>query len=399
MDWDKKFSQGIPIGNDLSFLFAEIVLAAVDKSLAIPTDRCYRWFDDYEVACDTEIEALTVREAFESALAHFRLRLNPQKTKILRLPQATQDGWQDALIEASGGNLGREREMIKYFDLAFRLRSDFPEEPILSFALGVLFRLAKPNDRVGRVAESAISQALLCEPGCSQKALSLISYWKLNGFSIDMNLFRTTFGKLILQSVRKGTHDLIWGLSFCLDNGITLDEEPSEKLREVENDLITLVSLHMHRKKLLAKSYNKRLIASRLRHGDLDREHWLLLYETARHGFLKGSTSIVNSNILFSEMLKAKVSFYQIPTSSFSYVVAPGCAPQWLIQSWLREASNTKKPKSQKVPDKLRKIIKLSIMEKNGEKISPSDFRTFLRLHDLNQQTATPTALAENYGD
>src|SRR5665213_2713343 len=91
MDLDKKFSQGIPIGNDLSFLLAEIVLAAVDKTLKVEKDRCYRWFDDYEYSCSTEGEALAFREQLETELAKFRLRLNPRKTEILRLPSPSQE--------------------------------------------------------------------------------------------------------------------------------------------------------------------------------------------------------------------------------------------------------------------------------------------------------------------
>ena len=35
MDLDGKLSQGIPVGNDISFLLAEIVLAQIDKNLEI----------------------------------------------------------------------------------------------------------------------------------------------------------------------------------------------------------------------------------------------------------------------------------------------------------------------------------------------------------------------------
>jgi len=138
MDLDKKFSQGTPIGNDLSFLLAEIVMAAVDKALKVDKDRCYRRFDDYEFACASESEVVAFSEQLEAELAKFRLRLNPRKTSLTRLPGPSQDEWQEVLISASKNDLNREREMIKYFDMAFRLRSEHPHAPVLSFALGVL---------------------------------------------------------------------------------------------------------------------------------------------------------------------------------------------------------------------------------------------------------------------
>jgi hypothetical protein len=386
MDLDKKFSQGIPIGNDLSFLLAEIVLAAVDKALKVEPDRCYRWFDDYEFACSSESEALAFKEQLETELARFRLRLNPRKTRIVRLPLPTQEDWQEVIISTSKSGLNREREMIKYFDTAFRLRKEYPHAPVLALALGVLFKIGRPSERSGRVAESGVTQALLCEPGSSQKALSLLSYWKIQGFKINNELLGKTFSSLIMQSAKRGTHDLIWALAFCLDNDISLDVDASAKLKEVDNDLVALLSLHMHRKRLLASSYDRRSIARTLKNAELDREHWLLCYESARHGFLPSTKSLVMANPLFSAMLTAGVTFYQIPISSFSYVVAPGCAPQWLIQSWLKEAQKKPPRKTDKLPKDLRRIIEKSLLTKEGDKVSPSEFRAFLRLHDLNHQ-------------
>ena len=133
--------------------------------------------------------------------------------------------------------------MIKYFDMAFRLRSEHPHAPVLSFALGVLFKIGRPSERAGRIAESSITQTLLCEPGSSQKALSLLSYWKIGGFSINEVLLGKTFSKLIMQSAKRGTHDLMWALAFCLDNRIALDTDASARLKEVDNDLVALLSL------------------------------------------------------------------------------------------------------------------------------------------------------------
>jgi hypothetical protein len=386
MDLDKKFSQGIPIGNDLSFLLGEIVLAAVDKTLKIEEARCYRWFDDYEYSCSSEGEALAFREQLEAELAKFRLRLNPRKTDILRLPGPSQEEWQDSLISASKTGLNKEREMIKYFDTAFRLRTEFPSAPVLAFALGVLYKLSRPSESAGRVAESAVTQALLCEPGSSQKALSLLSYWRINGFGINTKLLGETFSKLVMRSAKRGTHDLMWALAFCLDNSICLEEGASAKLKEVENDLVALLSLHMQRKRLLAPSFDRRSIARRVRNADLDREHWLLCYESVRHGFLPSAKPLVVANQLFSAMLAAKVSFYQIPISSYSYVVAPGCAPEWMIRSWLREAQKEPPRKTDNLPKDLRKIIEASLVAKEGRNVSPSEFRMFLRLHDLHHE-------------
>src|SRR5439155_17953908 len=76
MDLQGKVSQGIPIGNDLSFLLAETVLAEVDKRLGGNRASAYRWYDDYEFACHTLAEAEAALANLRRERARFRLRLN-----------------------------------------------------------------------------------------------------------------------------------------------------------------------------------------------------------------------------------------------------------------------------------------------------------------------------------
>jgi hypothetical protein len=78
-----KVSQGIPIGNDVSFLLAELVLAAIDAKLGSVPERSYRWFDDYEIACDTREEAERLLARLTKELSSFQLRVNPIKTEIV----------------------------------------------------------------------------------------------------------------------------------------------------------------------------------------------------------------------------------------------------------------------------------------------------------------------------
>ena len=80
MNLDGKVSKSIPIGNDLSFLLAELVLAQVDKTLNPTSSGALRWFDDYELATDTREQAESILKILNRELGKFRLRLNPKKT-------------------------------------------------------------------------------------------------------------------------------------------------------------------------------------------------------------------------------------------------------------------------------------------------------------------------------
>src|SRR5688500_3398849 len=89
--------------------------------------------------------------------------------------------------------------MVRFFDTVFSLRVQHPSAPILLYAMGLLFRIPVPSPAVLRVAESCMSQAILCEPGSAQKAFALLTYWALNGASISRQTVTTAIERVILR--------------------------------------------------------------------------------------------------------------------------------------------------------------------------------------------------------
>ena len=143
MNLQGKVSQGVPIGNDISYLLAEIVLGKVDRALGFAADRAYRWFDDYEISCDSRDEAENTLAILTRELRKFSLRLNPRKTRIDALPRPAQKQWQQDLFLASKASFDRQDVVVSYFDVAFRLREENLDDAVLNYALGLLFKLPK----------------------------------------------------------------------------------------------------------------------------------------------------------------------------------------------------------------------------------------------------------------
>lgn len=86
-DLQDRQSIGIPVGQDVSRVIAEIVLGAVES--AMPYRRFpvgMRCIDDYEVGFIRRQDAAEFRNHLERALNEFELALNPLKTDILGLP-------------------------------------------------------------------------------------------------------------------------------------------------------------------------------------------------------------------------------------------------------------------------------------------------------------------------
>jgi hypothetical protein len=287
MDASAKVSQGVPIGNDISFLLAEGVLARVDRAVRFAKERAYRWFDDYEIAFDTKEQAESGLARLHKELDRFKLRLNPAKTRIVELPGASQESWQQHLQDTARAKFLNPQEMVRHFDVAFRLREEYPESPILLYAMGVLFKITRPEPEVGRIAQSSITQALLSEPGAAQKAFALLSFWHINGFSLNTTLIHDTICRMVFRHQWRGaTSDVAWALAFCLEQGMLLNKSTARVLSRFDDDCILLQALHLHSAGLLPSGFSSSHIEKRIKDADLDREHWLLSYETARHGFL-----------------------------------------------------------------------------------------------------------------
>lgn len=154
---------------------------------------------------DSREEAEAALKALSRELGKFRLRLNPKKTTIARLPQATQDEWQESLRRSGTGRLSdNSRNMVQHFDNAFRLRESFRDEAVLMYGLGLLFRIVCPTVDVARIAQSCITQALLAEPGAAQKAFALLTFWHSNGLALDAILLTNTINKMIVRHQPSG---------------------------------------------------------------------------------------------------------------------------------------------------------------------------------------------------
>ena len=333
MDLDGKLSQGIPIGNDISFLLAEVVLAQVDRALGVEPGRAYRWFDDYELAFDTRSEAEGALKKLSQELGRFQLRLNPKKTRVLELPQTAAEDWQAKLSEATTREIESQNGMLSYFDNAFLVQAQFPDAPVLVSALGRLFNVRRPREEVGALAQSCITQALLTEPGTAQRAFSLLTFWKLNGFLLDVDLLARTITRMVLSHESSGfSNDVAWSLAFCLQQQISLNEEAAVVLSEFGDDCTNLLSLHMRKEKLLPRGFSVRRINAKLKSADLDRDHWLIAYESVRQGFSVASESNVKRNKLFADLLARGVTFYRPSLPVYALVVHPGGVPETFLQ-------------------------------------------------------------------
>src|SRR5262249_33704740 len=115
-------------------------------------------------------------------------------------------------------------------------------------------------------------------------------------------------------------------------------------LSRLEDDCITIQSLHLHRLHLLP-GFDPKKISRALKTTDLDGEHWLVTYEALRQGFLHDSRPVVLANPLFTDLLKKKVTYYRKRLPAYASVVHPGGAPEWAVRLWLKDVRSARTSK------------------------------------------------------
>ena len=155
------------------------------------------------------------------------------------------------------------------------------------------------------MAQSGITQSLLCEPGVAQKAFALLTFWHLNGFQLDDALLSRTATHV--HAATGMSSDVAWALGFCLDLKIGLNSIAGKILSSLQDDCITIQALHLHSVGLLP-GFDSKKISKALKTTDLDGEHWLVSYEALRQGFLHDSKPAVLANPLFAVNFPRKES-------------------------------------------------------------------------------------------
>jgi hypothetical protein len=153
-------TRGIPIGPAVSILLSELVLARVDGRLkAQKVTTGFRYADDYELNFSDRLQAERALAVLEDALAQFELELNPAKTNISELPQELDNpGIQELRCFKFRPTYQAERsDLLHFFTRAFALHRDFPDKPILRYAVSRL-----PASNV-KAANAALMQALILQ--------------------------------------------------------------------------------------------------------------------------------------------------------------------------------------------------------------------------------------------
>jgi hypothetical protein len=306
-------TNGIPVGPDTSLLMAEILLAKADRALTRKRTTGIRYMDDYELVFDTEKQALEGRSQLQEELLELELDLGTAKTSVQSLPQQLEDSWVSALnmFELYEDSSFFTKQLIRFFDLAFELARQFPNDGVLKYAAGRIVKLTPEGDAV-KLIEHLLMQCAQVEAG----ALSFVLASMLRNAAMDSSTQKRRH-RMLLRIIEnhaplRHSSEVAWAVWACIAMKLRLPKAATRAVMQMEDSICCLLALHARELKLLESPDELKPLREVKDAHALYGPRWLLSYEANIKGWFRftGAADYVAKDPNFALLKRAGVSFY-----------------------------------------------------------------------------------------
>ena len=299
---------GLPIGPDSSYLLAEVILNTIDEQLlrALGNINGIRYSDDYEFGFRTEAEAQSGLSTLESLLGDYHLHINQQKTKITPLPMPADSIWVPKLRNFGfrTSRRGQATDLATYFDLAFQLYREYPEDHVLNYAVARLSPRTDPSEAIHKdnwaLLQDFLFQCLMVETGTFLKVIELLIQYHKLGSDIDVASIDDMLNALVPEqcALDRGS-ELAWSVWSMIFFGIKIRPAAAKALSSVRDNIVALLALDANARHLIPSG--------------LDTSAWLLAYEANVKGWLpqSGKKDLVTQDPCFGYLKNQGVQFYE----------------------------------------------------------------------------------------
>ncbi|TKB72960.1 MAG: RNA-directed DNA polymerase [Nitrospira sp.] len=318
-------TMGLPIGPDTSFILSELVLAAVDETLSTKVKKLkgFRHVDDYELCFNTMSGAQKALATLQEGLTQFELALNPVKTRIYELPLPLEKPWANELRTFDFRNAG-ESDLVRFFDRAFVLMKENPDESVLSYAIARTNSIIIGED-IWELFENLVLHCMHVEPNTTRPALEQFLRYKDKDYSINLALLSDVLNNQIRYHAPLGhSSEVAWALWALIEFKCVIRVTTVKIVTDLDDPLAALLALDAEQRGLLRSKLDLSRWASCKRKSELYGANWLLSYEGNLKGWLpsKGTSDYVNEDERFAAMKKLGVTFYN-PNATIDFTPLP----------------------------------------------------------------------------
>jgi Reverse transcriptase (RNA-dependent DNA polymerase) len=310
---------GIPVGPDTSLVLAEIILTQVDRALeAKGFANAFRIIDDYEIGTMTLGEAERAVATLQAFLREFELDLNGAKTAIRELPLPHDSPWvrHVSRFAIPPSPEAQIRVLLGFFDRAYELARQYPEDSIIAFAVRTAASLDFDH-AVWECYEQILLQCALVESGCLRHVVSELDRLVTNGHRLDLLRLEAVLNDIIIRHAPLGHgSEVAWGITGLLRFGRPLNTAVCREVASTTDPVVALPFLDAVQRGLVATAPDLTSLASVMTTDELYGSQWLLSYEANMKGWLPsvGMVDHVQADASFATLKAAGVSFYD-PTA------------------------------------------------------------------------------------
>lgn len=318
-DCQDQQTTGLPTGPDTSFLLSEVLLSAVDRVIIsklgkIKNFKGFRYMDDYEFCFSNYQDSEIALNQIDSALSEFELGLNSKKTIIKKLPAPLEDNWvRDLRIFEFRKNLKAQRnDIISYFNKAFGLAEEYPEKPVLRYAIAK-FRSIKINKNAWPLLQDLLLNCVSSEPGTIQYVLEQYIKFSAAGYSIKSSELEYVLNDQIdTHAPLNHGSEVAWALWGTIAFEVPLHSAASEVVSEMDDSIVALLALDAEQHGFFEKGLNKSNWSQYLNEQELYGDKWLLSYEANINKWLLTGSDYVKKDPRFNYLKKNGVRFYDV---------------------------------------------------------------------------------------
>lgn len=325
-DFDKKSralngdqSVGLAIGPDTSLLSSEILLSRVDQVLSGRIDCLggVRYIDDYELYFASRASVEEGLATMQEVMAQYGLALNPSKTEIVDLPQPMEPEWVRRLrpLRIKPRGSGQRGDLINLFDASIDLVRMSPDGSyVLVYVLGMIDNIeVLPQNWT--ILESILLQIVILEPGTIRLVLRQFLKYRRLGRSLDLTRIGLALSEIVVGHGRQGHgSEVAWAIWVHISLGINIVEREALVIQAMEDSVVALLALDARRRGLFEHGISIDLWQGLMRPEGLYGSSWMLVYEAANKGWLRGE--FLSDNPDYGYMSNRGVEFYRILNES-----------------------------------------------------------------------------------
>lgn len=208
---------GIPTGPDSSYLIAEVISCRIDADLSKSLNSNIKWFryiDDFYFFCNNLSETELAVSQLTKALNKFELELNPEKTRVSKLPVEYEKKWisEIRLYKFSTLKHKQEKDLVNYFSKHYAYSSEYPEDFVIKYGINRIKNLRFDNHN-WRMYQSLLLQSMIAEPSVMKTVLEILLKYQNAGYILrKTDIKNSIYNILEYHCLHNNIYEILWAL-------------------------------------------------------------------------------------------------------------------------------------------------------------------------------------------